>query len=189
MMRTTIASGLTAALLLVGCAEVDRTTATEETLLRATATVDSVDQATRQVQLRDNAGGGAFTVTAGPEVRNLPQLAAGDEVQVDYYQSRTLAMAEPSDTGEPVTIVAGARAPEGELPGGLVATTTSMVVTLLSYDSGSGLATFRSPDGLTRQTVVRPEMRSFAGTLDRGSRVQVTMTEAVAVTIIIEPEA
>ena len=182
-MRTILASGLTAALLLMGCAELDRSTATEELLLRATATVELVDQATRQVQLRDNAGGGAFTVTAGPEVRNLPQLAAGDQVQVDYYQSRTVAMAEPSDTGEPVTTVAGARAPEGELPGGLVATTTTMVVTLLSYDRDTGLAIFRSPDGLTRRTVVRPEMRSFAEALGRGSRVQVTMTEAVAVTI------
>ena len=188
-MRTMLASGLAAALLLMGCAEFDRSTATEETLLRATATVESVDQATRQVQLRDNAGGGPFTVTAGPEVRNLPQLAAGDQVQVDYYQSRTLTMADPSDAGEPVTTVAGARAPEGELPGGLVAATTTLVVTVLGYDRDTGLATFRRPDGLVQRTVVRPEMRSFAETVGPGSRVQVTMTEAVAVTIAEAPSA
>ena len=182
-MRTTLASGLAAALLLMGCGELDRSTATEESLLRATATVESVDQASRQVQLRDNAGGGSFTVTAGPEVRNLPQLAAGDQVQVDYYQSRTVAMAAPSDTGEPITVVGGERAPEGELPGGIVAASTSMVVTVLGYDRDTGLATFRRPDGLTQRTVVRPQMRSFAETVSPGSRVQVTMTEAVAVTI------
>ena len=145
--------------------------------------MELVDQATRQVQLRDNAGGGTFTVTAGSNVRNLPQLSAGDQVQVDYYQSRTVAMAEPSDTGEPVTTVAGGRAPEGELPGGLVATTTTMVVTVLGYDRETGLATFRRPDGLVQRTVVRPEMRSFAEAVGPGSQVQVTMTEAVAVTI------
>jgi hypothetical protein len=183
MGRRTIASGVVGALLLFGCAEVDRSTATEETLLTTTATVESVDQATRRVALRDDAGGGAFVVTAGPEVRNLPQLAAGDQVRVDYYQSRTVSMADPDDTGEPMASVAAVRAPEGALPGGLVATTASMVVTVLSYDSDTGTAVFRSPDGLTRQTVVRPDMRSFAQTLAPGSRVLVTLTEAMAVSI------
>ena len=97
------AVGLIAALLVAGCAEMrqDRT-ATDETLISATATVASVDQTTRQVTLTD-AEGGSFTVVAGPEVRNLPQLAAGDQVQLDYYQGTTLSMASPDDTGEAVT--------------------------------------------------------------------------------------
>ena len=61
--------------------------ATQETLLTASATVEAVNQTTRAVQLRDNAGGGVFTVQAGPEVRNLAQLEAGDQVNVDYYQA------------------------------------------------------------------------------------------------------
>jgi hypothetical protein len=58
-----------AALAIAGCAQ--EPTASRETLLRATAVVDSVDQSTRQVRLTDQAGGGTRTVTAGPEVRNL----------------------------------------------------------------------------------------------------------------------
>jgi hypothetical protein len=182
-MRTTLLSGLVAGLLLAGCAELSQPrTATESTLLTATATVESVDQTTRQVRLRDDADGSTFTVTAGPEVRNLPQLAAGDQVQLDYYQSTTLAMAAPTDPALASDVVVG-RAPEGALPGGLAATTTTMVVDLITYDSSSGLATFRTPDGLTRRTVVRPDMRRFAEGLSPGARVQVTMTDAVAVTI------
>jgi hypothetical protein len=184
MMRKTIVGGLVAALLLMGCAELrQERTASEETLVTASATVDSVDQATRQVTLRDDADGSTFTVTAGPEVRNLPQLAAGDRVQIDYYRSLAVAMADPADTGEPLGTVAAGRAPEGAKPGGAAVTSTSLVVTLVNYDRNTGIATFRTPDGFTRQTAVRPDLRSFAQNLTPGARVLVTMTEAVAVTI------
>jgi hypothetical protein len=135
------------------------------------------------VTLDDNAGGGTFTVTAGPEVVNLPQLAAGDQVQIDYYSATTLEMASPSDTGEVEgTIIAG-RAPEGSVPGAAAVMTESMVVTVESYDADSGLAIFRTPDGFTRRAVVPPNLRSFAAQQGPGSRVLVTMTDAVAVTI------
>jgi hypothetical protein len=183
-MLRTLAGGLAAALMLVGCAETRASrTASEETLVTATATVESVDQATRQVVLRDDADGTTFAVTAGPEVRNLPQLAAGDRVRLDYYQSLAVAMADPADTGEPAAAVGAVRAPEGALPGGAAVATASMVVTLVNYDRDSGLASFRTPDGFTRRTVVRPDLRRFADRLTPGARVLVTMTEAVAVTI------
>ena len=70
-----------------------------------------------------------------------------------------------------------------QLPGGVALATTSLVVTLINYDRDSGLATFRTPDGLTRRAVVPPELRSFAEALGAGARVLVTMTEALAVTI------
>ena len=60
-------------------------------------------------------------------------------------------------------------------------------MTLVSYDSNSGLAIFRTPDGFTRRTVVPPEFRTFASGLQRGARVAVTMTDAVAVTIAETP--
>ena len=124
-------------------------------MLRATAVVNSVDQSTRQVRLTDQAGGGTFTVTAGPEVRNLSQLAAGDEVQVDYYEAVTVAMANPDDPPADAAVLAG-RAPEGALPGGVAAVTTELVVTLQSYDAATGIATFVTPDGRTRSVTVAP---------------------------------
>ena len=184
-MRTKIALAALAMLLVAGCAETSRTrTASQESLVTATATVEAVDQTTRQVTLRDNADGSSFTVTAGPEVRNLDQIAAGDQVQIDYYQALTVDMAEPTDTGEPAAALVTARAPEGATPGGGALATTSLVVTLINYDRNSGLATFRTPDGFTRRAVVPPNLRSFAESLGAGARVLVTMTEALAVTIV-----
>ena len=183
-------AGLAAAALLAGCAAVSsgsRQPASQETLVTASATVEAVDQTSRLVTLTDNADGSRFQVVAGPEVRNLSQLEAGDQVNVDFYSATTVAMASPSDTGEDVTAVAAARAPEGATPGALAVATRSLVLTLVSYDSSSGLAIFRTPDGFTRRTVVPPDFRSFAAGLQRGARVAVTMTDAVAVTIAETP--
>lgn len=182
-MRTRLAIGLIAALLVAGCAGGSRQPATQETLITATATVEAVDRATRQVTLRDDADGSSFTVTAGPEIRNLDQLAAGDQVQVDFYQSTTVAMASPEDTGEPAGALLTGSAPEGALPGGVAVVTSSLVVTLINYDPNTGLASFRTPDGFTRRTIVPPNLRNFAQSLSPGARVAVTMTDAVAVTI------
>jgi hypothetical protein len=182
--------GLAAALAIAGCTQGMRTSSegVQETLVTASATVESVDQSSRQVVLRDNADGTVFTVTAGPEVRNLAQLEAGDQVQVDFYRAVAASMADPADPGHVETAVLAGRAPEGARPGGLAATSTSMVVTLVDYDRNSGLATFRTPDGITRRATVPPNLRTFAEARGPGSRVLVSITDAVAVTIT-EPQA
>jgi hypothetical protein len=152
-------------------------------LLTASAVVEQVDLSTRRVRLRDQASGDAFTVVAGPEVANLPQVSAGDVVEVDFFEATTVSMADPADTGEELTTVAVGTAPEGAMPGGLAVTTTSMVVEVVRYDTGSALATFITPDGQTRRATVPPELRSFAAARRPGQRVALTMTDAVAVTI------
>lgn len=183
-MRTRYAIGLIAGLLLAGCTGLTPgTQATQETLTTATATVAAIDQTSRNVTLRDDADGSTFSVIAGPEVRNLDQVSAGDHVQIDFYQATTVSMADPADTGEPSTAVVAGRAPEGSQPGAVAAATDSFVVTVINYDNNSGLATFRTPDGFTRRAVVPPELRGFADTRGPGSRVLVTMTRAVAVSV------
>jgi hypothetical protein len=53
----------------------------------------------------------------------------------------------------------------------------------VSYDPNSGLAIFKTPDGFTRRAVVPPDLRSFAASQGAGSRVVVTLTDAIAVTV------
>ncbi|MFO1144469.1 MAG: hypothetical protein U1E59_19265 [Amaricoccus sp.] len=178
--------GLAAALLLAGCAEMGigvSKPATQESLSTASATVEKIDQKTRDVTLRDTADGTVFTVTAGPEVRNLEQVKAGDHVNIQFYQATTVSMADPADAGGKATLAVAGRAPEGTKPGAAAAVTDSMVVTVVSYDRNSGLAIFRTPDGITRQAVVPPNLRTFAESRGPGSRVLVTMTRAVAVSV------
>jgi translation initiation factor IF-1 len=174
----------TAALLLGGCA-LPTPTATREEVLTATATIQSVDAATRHVTLRDDATGETYTVRAGDEVRNFDQLAAGDVVVVDYYESVTLAMAAPgTPTTAPESTLLTGRAPEGTAPGGLAVLTTTVLVTVSNYDEESEIATFMLPDGTLRRARVAPEMRGFAESVNPGDKVEVTLTEAAAISIV-----
>lgn len=184
MMTRTFLLGTVAALALSACAPSGpETSRSSAELVTASATVVSVDGATRNVVLQEDSTGEQYSVVAGPEVRNFDQIAAGDVVTVDFFEATTLAMADPADPGTAITGVMGGRTPEGDLPGGMAVASTSMVVEVVSYDSTSGLAIIRTPDGRQIRTIVPPEMRSFADQRRRGDRVAVTMTDAIAVTM------
>jgi hypothetical protein len=188
-MRTHLAIAAAASLLLAACGSMNlgggsESGVTQEELVSAQATVQAVDRSTRAVTLRDSQTGDTFTVFAGDEVRNFDQIDVGDVVQMDYYQAVTLEMADPADPGEEMTGVVTARAPEGARPAGLAATTTSVVVTFQRYDPNNRVAYYLMPDGLERRAVVPPEMVSFVENRAPGSRILVTLTEAVAVSIV-----
>jgi hypothetical protein len=186
MTRLRFALWTAAALALAGCADhrdPPVQSAQRESVLETTATVLAVDQTTREVRLRP-AAGDELTVVAGPEVRNLPQLAAGDVVRLTYYEAVAARMAEPGAGGPATATVVGGRAPEGAKPAGMVGATVDMVVDFLGYDARTGVVTFRTPEGVTDQVEVSPAMREFAAARRPGDRVQVQMTSAVAVSIV-----
>jgi hypothetical protein len=169
--------------LLVACGPQPPRPAEQTAIITSSAIVEAIDPATRELQLRDETNGEVFAVTAGPEVRNFAQIETGDRVEIDFFESTVLELADPADTGEPVTLVGAGRAPEGARPGGGAVVSTSLVVTVLSYDAPTGFATFRLPDGTVRRTTVAPELRSFAERRRPGERVLVTLTDAVAVSV------
>ena len=68
--------------------------AQRESVIETSATVESVDQQTREVLLRAP-DGRTLAVMAGPEVRNLPELKAGDTVRVTYYESVAARLDDP----------------------------------------------------------------------------------------------
>jgi hypothetical protein len=68
--------------------------AQRESVIETSATVESVDQQTREVLLRAP-DGRTLAVMAGPEVRNLSELKAGDTVQVTYYESVAARLDDP----------------------------------------------------------------------------------------------
>jgi hypothetical protein len=156
--------------------------AERESLVTGRAVVESVNQQTRQVVLRGE-NGRVQSITAGPQVRNLPQLQAGDVVRLDYYESVSVKMADPSTDSAPEGVVVTERAPVGGTPGASTAAAVRMVVQFISYDPDTDIATFTTPDGVVHTVTVDPEMRDFAADLESGDRVDLTMTEALAVSI------
>src|SRR4051794_23301754 len=59
--------------------------AERESIVETSAVVEKVDQTNREVRLRA-ASGKEMTVVAGPQVRNLGQLHAGDTVRLTYLE-------------------------------------------------------------------------------------------------------
>ncbi len=159
-----------------------REPAVSETLLAATATVDEVNKGDRIVRLHDDETGQRFTVYANDGIKNLDQLSTGDVVVVEYYEAATLSMAQPGSP-DASAVLASATAPKGELPGGISVKSETLIVEFLSFDDESGIATYVTPDGLQRRTAVPPRLQNFASEANRGEMIEVTLTEAVAISI------
>jgi len=176
-----IALGLT----LAGCGTTQAegpTAAERETAVIGTATVESIDQESREVVLRTE-DGRQIGIVAGPEVRNLAQLEAGDVVRVEYYEAVAARMAEPGEAEDTMASTSAGRAAEGEKPGAFAAAVTEFTVEVVSYDPETAVAVLAMPDGEQRAVAVAPEMEDFAAARAPGDRVRVTMLSAVAITI------
>jgi hypothetical protein len=148
------------------------------------ATVESVDQAQRTVLLRGPQGG-LMTVVAGPEVRNLAQVKAGDQVIVRYREALAAELAKPGTTAPaPRVTERTERAPLGEQPRGAAEQSIKARVKITRIDARHNLVSFIGPAQIERTTeVLDPEMQKFLHTLHVGDEVDLTYTEAVAVTV------
>ncbi len=173
---------------LAACATTDtprdmvETVATERGVT-ASATVEAVNQERREVMLRTE-DGRYLTVDAGPEVRNFDQIEVGDRVEAVYVESVVASMASAGQDAQDDAVVAVERAPEGARPGVAMASEVQTTVELVSYDPVTGLATYTTPEGFTDSVIVEdPAMRDFAAQLQPGDRVNLTISEAVAIVI------
>jgi hypothetical protein len=154
-----------------------------EELEEVTATVEAVNLETRLVTLKGQ-DGETFTIEAGPEVRNLPQVQVGDTVVARYYQAIGAQLKPAGAPDAPVIDMAGERAAEGERPAGVIGTTATIPVTIVSTRDEGKVVSFYGEDGLVRVLEVqRPEAQEFVRGLKEGDKVEVTFTEALAVSV------
>lgn len=150
------------------------------------ATVETVDPQSRMVLLRGTSGT-LVTVHAGPEVRNLPQLKPGDQVTVRYAEAVAAEIVRPGDP-PPVSTTSVIGADPGQRPEGLVVDRTRERVRIEGIDTASNTVAFVGPDRVPRTVAVRqPGLQEFIHTLKPGDEVDVTFTEAVAISV--EPAA
>ncbi len=158
-------------------------TASRERMVETSAVVEAVAAERRELMLRA-ADGRLFTVTAGPEVRNFDQIDVGDQVQVVLFESVVASMASADQAAQEDAVVAVERAPEGARPGVAVASEVQTTVDFVSFDPVTDVATFTTPDGLSHSVVVDPAMRDFALRRQPGDRINLTLTDAIAATIV-----
>ena len=148
------------------------------------ATVKSVDQATRQVVLTTE-DGQETSFIASEEVRNLPQLKAGDTVTVTYAEALAYEVRKGGTAVAAVTEVVGGRAEPGAKPAGALAQQTTLTVLITAIDKAVPSVTFKAANGETRTIkVLRPEKLEGVSV---GDTVEVTYTEAMAVKVTETP--
>jgi Cu/Ag efflux protein CusF len=144
------------------------------------ATVEAVDLATREVTLRGPEGN-TVTITAGEEVRNLPQVKVGDRVEVTYYQGLALELG-PSGSGiqKRTEVVTARRAEPGEKPGGAVLQTVTATGTVKAIDPKARTVTIR---GAKRTLVLKVAENVDLGKVKVGDEVQALYQQAMAISV------
>jgi len=150
--------------------------------ISATATVTAIDMATRQVTLR-RPDGTTFTVVAGDEVRNLPQVRVGDTVTLDFIDTLVLEL-KKGGTGAGASIVTRTdmtRAELGQRPGGAAAKETTIVADVVAVDSANQRVSVRGPRGNVVVLPVRDPAQFKL--ISVGDQIQATYAEAVAVSV------
>jgi Cu/Ag efflux protein CusF len=195
--KTTACSILSAMLLVAAVAHGGAETATSpegpaaqpsmqrETLDEISATVVSVDPATRIIELRGEDGRtGAFT--AGPEVKNFAQIRTGDKVVVSYYRG-IAAQVLPAGTAaskEVNQLDLATTAQPGHKPQAGVGSAIRGTVVVQKIDIKANTLTVLKPDGTSRTLPIESdEGRTFIKKLKKGDKVDVVYAEALAVEV------
>jgi hypothetical protein len=175
---------LAASLLVASCATEPPKPVKRESLVQKTATVEAIDQASRLVTLRGEEGN-TFTIQVGEEVRNLPQVRAGDKVTVSYYEALAAEVKKPGEGVQGVQADSAAvRAPPGSMPAAGAGTLLRTTVVIDSVDKKLNTVTFTRSDGATRTVAIEtPEGRKFIQGLKKGDQVEIAYTEAVAIEV------
>lgn len=143
------------------------------------ATVTAVDPATRRIDLA-TANGEALTLTASPDMRNFDRIEPGDVATMQMFGSMSVRVADATAPNRTDTFAMIGRAPEGDRPGSVFGAVTTTTVTFVSYDPETFEAVVVLPSGERRAVQVQPGMRSFAAARTRGERIEVTISDAVA---------
>lgn len=162
--------------------------ATVSETVKMTATVKAVDYDNRLITLQ-GADGKAMTVEASPEVKRLKEIKAGDVVVIDYTQA-IAAELKKAGTASGVSVKEDVkRAKASEKPGVSGSREVKATVTIDAVDLKNNIVTFTGPQGnVNIVTIKRPQMREFIKTLKAGDKVDVTYTEAVAVSVEPAPK-
>lgn len=147
---------------------------------RVTATVDAVDQKTRNVTLKRN-DGQKVSFVASPEVRNLDKLAVGDLVTLEYGEAVAMRLAKTTKTKPERTVSEGIeRSQPGQKPGGVAVREVMVVAAIDKIDTATGMVTLRGPEQSVEFKVRDPEMLKGVKV---GDFVEASYTEAIAIKV------
>jgi len=157
-----------------------------ETLVEVTAKVTAIDMPNRLVTI-EGAEGNSAVIQVTEQVKNLPQVEIGDRVNIKYYRSAFVDVVKAGDDAELGSAVDAARisAPAGEKPAAAIGVELTRRAEVVFVDPYQKFISFRSPDRGLRKISLKdsPDLQHYLNELKKGDIVEVTYTEAVAVSL------
>ena len=144
-----------------------------------TATVESIDAASRTLTLR-KPDGTFVTIVAGPDITRFAEVKVGDKVNARFYENVIVRLKQP---GEPESL-SGTKATtpsEQVLPGGTKAKQMTLSATITGIDMNVPSVTFTGPNGWKYTSKVQ-DTEALAK-VKVGDRVDIVWTEAVLVSL------
>jgi hypothetical protein len=156
--------------------------------LHLAAKVESIDKPSRTLTLKGDEGT-EMVVAAGPEVRNFDRIKPGDRILLAYTIG-VAAQVKPKGTplSAPVEGSVEKRSRPDENPSYSTGHSIFTTVKIESVDTSFNTVTFKRSDGITRTVGVdSPDGQKFIRTLKPGDSVEISYTEAAALSL--EPVA
>ena len=145
-----------------------------------TVTVTAIDKSARMLTVKNEAGD-VRSVQVPSEVKAFDKIKKGDKIDIDYTESVALSMLPPGS--KPSATESEAMARTGK-EAGMRGKQVSISAEVLEVDAANNKVVFKGPKGNARVVnVADPEMQAKLPNLKPGQVVQITYTEAVAVSI------
>ncbi len=147
---------------------------------KITATVEAIDQKTREVTLKGPKGG-VISFVAGPDVKNLAQVQKGDEVVVEYAQALAVSLKKSTKTAVSRTIVEGGKAAQpGQKPGVVAARQVNVTAKIDAIDPKTNVVTLSGVEHTVDLKVKDPAvLKNFKV----GDFVDAVYGEAIAINV------
>jgi Cu/Ag efflux protein CusF len=144
-------------------------------VVTGTATIQKIDKDSRLITLKGSQGT-ILDVKASPDV-NLAKLKVGDRVNAAYYREVAVALKKSGEQGPKMTQTVTER-------GGITAQQTTVTAKVLAVDTAANSVALRGPAGGTHVIQVQdPDLQAQLGKIKAGDSVDVTYTQAVAVSV------
>lgn len=160
------------------------TPTTTSTQISTSATVQSIDVASRHIMVKLPSGD-IEVLKVSPAMQRLGELKPGDKIKATYYAEVAYAIAEPGKPlPEDTDTVVAARATEGE-PAGLVASRATVTGAVLAIDKAESKLKVVNPKGgeVHELEVTTPEGKSFMSKLKVGDKVTARVKEALLISV------
>lgn len=155
---------------------------TKTSTVKASAEITAIDKSSRKLTLK-KPDGHVFDLIAGSEVRNFEQIKVNDTVNVEYVNSLTLDLKKPGETAVASSTDMITRSEPGKKPGGVAASTVTIVADVIDVNPATNTITLQGPNGkIVELDVKNPDQFKV---VKKGDKVEVTYAEAVA--IMVEP--